>query len=75
MKLVQESPYRFRIDARDGMRVPGIVFASRELLPDGGADMALNQIANECGSGSATLGPPVRVRPVPSDTGELEHGV
>ncbi|RGC66696.1 RNA-splicing ligase RtcB [Micromonospora sp. MW-13] len=46
MELAEESPYRFRIDRRDPMRVPGVVFASRALLPDVGADRALEQVAN-----------------------------
>jgi tRNA-splicing ligase RtcB len=46
MELVEESPYRFRIDQHDPMRVPGVVFASRALLPDVGADRSLEQIAN-----------------------------
>lgn len=46
MDLVEESPYRFRIDRRDPMRVPGVVFVSRSLLPDAGADRSLEQVAN-----------------------------
>ncbi|MFI1197313.1 RtcB family protein [Micromonospora sp. NPDC020750] len=46
MELVEESPFRFRIDRRDPMRVPGVVFASRALLPDVGADRSLEQVAN-----------------------------
>ncbi|MEV4759223.1 RtcB family protein [Micromonospora sp. NPDC049559] len=46
MELVEESPYRFRIDRQGEMRVPGVVFASRELLPDSGADRSLDQVAN-----------------------------
>ncbi|WP_341715745.1 RtcB family protein [Micromonospora sp. FIMYZ51] len=46
MELVEESPYRFRIDRRDPMRVPGVVFASRSLLPDPAADRSLEQVAN-----------------------------
>ncbi|MFC0007697.1 RtcB family protein [Micromonospora siamensis] len=46
MELVEESPYRFRIDRRDPMRVPGVVFASRSLLPDAGEDRSLEQVAN-----------------------------
>src|SRR6266540_4500373 len=44
MELVEERPYRFRIDPRDGMRVPGVVFASRDLLSD--AEQSLEQVAN-----------------------------
>lgn len=46
MELVEESPYRFRIDQHGAMRVPGVVFASRSLLPDVGADRSLEQVAN-----------------------------
>ncbi|MEV4809098.1 RtcB family protein [Micromonospora avicenniae] len=46
MQLVEESPYRFRIDQQDPMRVPGVVFATRSLLPDSGADKSLEQVAN-----------------------------
>ncbi|HEX5597130.1 MAG TPA: RtcB family protein [Micromonosporaceae bacterium] len=46
MDLVAESPYRFRIDRHDGMRVPGVVFATRELLPDTDVDKSLDQVAN-----------------------------
>ena len=46
MKLIEETPYRFRIEQEGAMRVPGIVFASRALLPDEHADMALAQVAN-----------------------------
>ncbi|MCW3820603.1 RtcB family protein [Micromonospora sp. DR5-3] len=46
MELVEESPYRFRIDRHDPMRVPGVIFASRSLLPDARADKSLDQVAN-----------------------------
>ncbi|MEV0810079.1 RtcB family protein [Micromonospora sp. NPDC050200] len=46
MELVEEAPYRFRIDRHDPMRVPGVVFATRSLLPDVGADRSLEQVAN-----------------------------
>jgi tRNA-splicing ligase RtcB (3'-phosphate/5'-hydroxy nucleic acid ligase) len=46
MKLIEESPYRFRIEQEGAMRVPGIVFASTSLLPDERGDMALQQVAN-----------------------------
>lgn len=45
MDLVEESPYRFRIDRRDLMRVPGVVFAAEALLPEIGADGSLEQVA------------------------------
>lgn len=44
MELVQEAPYRFRIEPTGAMRVPGVVFASRELL--GSAENAIDQVAN-----------------------------
>ena len=46
MKITRETPYRFRIEQEGAMRVPGIVFASRSLLPSDPADMALIQVAN-----------------------------
>ncbi|BCL17844.1 RtcB family protein [Micromonospora sagamiensis] len=46
MELVEESPYRFRIDRHGPMRVPGVVFAARALLPDLGEDRSLDQVAN-----------------------------
>jgi tRNA-splicing ligase RtcB len=42
--LVEEAPYRFRIEPGTGMRVPGVVFASRQLLTDAGK--AVEQVAN-----------------------------
>jgi tRNA-splicing ligase RtcB (3'-phosphate/5'-hydroxy nucleic acid ligase) len=44
--LVEETPWRWRIDPTGAMRVPGIVFGSRELLPDAIADRSLDQVAN-----------------------------
>ncbi|WP_155059162.1 RtcB family protein [Streptomyces blattellae] len=44
MDLIEERPCRFRIDPHDGMRVPGVVFASRDLLSD--AEQSLEQVAN-----------------------------
>jgi len=46
MKIIEETPYRFRIEQEGAMRVPGIVFASRSLPPDEHGDMALQQVAN-----------------------------
>ncbi len=46
IELVEESPVRWRIEPRGGMRVPGVVFASKALLPDVIADRALDQVAN-----------------------------
>jgi tRNA-splicing ligase RtcB (3'-phosphate/5'-hydroxy nucleic acid ligase) len=46
MKIIEETPFRFRIEREGPMRVPGIVFASRALLPDEHGNMALAQVAN-----------------------------
>ncbi|MER6015216.1 RtcB family protein [Streptomyces bluensis] len=44
MELVEEQPWRFRIERRGPMRVPGVVFASRDLLGD--AEESLKQVVN-----------------------------
>ncbi|MDI3315317.1 MAG: RtcB family protein [Mycobacterium sp.] len=46
MRIIEETPYRFRIEQEGAMRVPGIVYASKSLLPDEPGDMALSQVAN-----------------------------
>lgn len=46
MDIVEETPFRFRIEQRGDMRVPGVVFASRALLPDPAADKSLEQVVN-----------------------------
>jgi tRNA-splicing ligase RtcB len=46
LELVEESPERWRLDPRGSMRVPGVVFASRSLLPDLASDRSLEQVAN-----------------------------
>lgn len=46
MKVIEETPYRFRIEQEGAMRVPGIVFATKSLLSDEHGDMALAQVAN-----------------------------
>lgn len=46
MKIIEETPYRFRIEREGAMRMPGMVFASRSLLPEDQGDMALTQVAN-----------------------------
>lgn len=46
MELVQEGPYRFRIEPEGTMRVPGLVFASRSLMPDPAVDESLLQVVN-----------------------------
>ncbi|MDC0766800.1 RtcB family protein [Streptomyces sp. HD] len=44
MELVEETPHRFRIDPHGPMRVPGVVFATPNLLTD--AEKSLEQVAN-----------------------------
>ncbi|MEU7299549.1 RtcB family protein [Streptomyces sp. NPDC007189] len=44
MELVEERSFRYRIEPQADMRVPGIVFASRELLAD--AEQSLEQVAH-----------------------------
>ena len=44
--LVEETPQRWRIPRTGTMRVPGIVFASRSLLPEVVGDRALEQVTN-----------------------------
>jgi tRNA-splicing ligase RtcB (3'-phosphate/5'-hydroxy nucleic acid ligase) len=44
--LVEDSPFRWRIPRHGAMRVPGIVFASRSLLPSVVGDQSLAQVAN-----------------------------
>jgi len=46
MNLIEETPFRWRIDPVGQMRVPGMVFASRSLLPDVISDRSLGQVAN-----------------------------
>ena len=46
VQLVQETPQRGRIPRTGAMRVPGIVFASRALLPELVDDRSLEQVAN-----------------------------
>lgn len=46
LSLHEETPYRWRIDPYGAMRVPGIVFASRALLPAVHGDRSLQQVAN-----------------------------
>jgi tRNA-splicing ligase RtcB len=45
MKLVEETPVRWRIEPSGEMAVPGIVFASRDLLPGAAEDRSLEQVA------------------------------
>ncbi|MEU9795808.1 RtcB family protein [Streptomyces sparsogenes] len=44
--VTEESPFRFRIEPRGRMSVPGVVFASRRLLPQAVGDRALEQVVN-----------------------------
>ncbi len=46
LELVEETPVRWRIAPRGGMRVPGIVFASETLLPQVASEQVLEQVAN-----------------------------
>ncbi|AKJ14892.1 RNA ligase [Streptomyces incarnatus] len=44
MELVEERSFRYRIEPHAGMRVPGVVFASRQLLRD--AEQSLEQVVH-----------------------------
>ncbi|MER6100233.1 RtcB family protein [Streptomyces sp. NPDC001728] len=44
--LVEETPFRFRVERQAPMRVPGVVFATRDLLPQAAGDKALEQVVN-----------------------------
>lgn len=46
LRLIEETPWRWRIDRAGDMKVPGVVFVSRELLPEAAADQSLQQVAN-----------------------------
>ena len=46
INLIEETPVRWRIHPTGRMRVPGIVFASRALLPDVASDRSLVQVVN-----------------------------
>ena len=46
MDIIAESQYRFVIPRHGRMRVPGVVFASRALIPDPAGDHALEQVVN-----------------------------
>jgi tRNA-splicing ligase RtcB len=45
-ELVREDAYRWRLPRRGAMRVDGVVFATRGLLPEETDDLAFTQIAN-----------------------------
>jgi tRNA-splicing ligase RtcB len=46
VEVIEETPYRVRIPRHGAMRVPGVVFASRDLLPAAAGDRSLEQVAN-----------------------------
>ncbi|HCU96003.1 MAG TPA: RNA-splicing ligase RtcB [Actinobacteria bacterium] len=46
MDLIEQTPYRFLIPQQGAMRVPGIVYASRALLPALSGDRSLEQVVN-----------------------------
>ena len=46
MDIIAESRYRFVIPRHGRMLVPGVVFASRALIPDPAGDHALEQVVN-----------------------------
>lgn len=46
VKQIDEYTWEIPADAQEGMRVPGIVFADREILEKADADNALQQVAN-----------------------------
>jgi tRNA-splicing ligase RtcB (3'-phosphate/5'-hydroxy nucleic acid ligase) len=46
VEIVAESEYRFVIPRHGRMRVPGVVFATRALIPDPASDRALEQVVN-----------------------------
>ena len=75
MKIIEETPCRFRIEQEGAVRVPGIVFASKSLLPDQHGDMALQQVANVA-TLPGIVRRPMRCRTCTRDTGiVLVHGI
>ena len=46
MEVVEQAPYRFVIPRHGRMLVPGVVYATRALLPDLAADRSLEQVVN-----------------------------
>lgn len=46
MEIVRESPYCFVIPRHGPMRVPGVIFATRALIPDLTRDRCLDQVIN-----------------------------
>ena len=49
MEIIAESKYRLVIPRHGRMRVPGVVFATRSLIPDPATDRALEQVVNVAG--------------------------
>lgn len=45
VRLAEDGPYRWRLEKTGPMRVPGVVFASQQLLPDAVGDRSLEQLA------------------------------
>src|SRR5271165_4152330 len=50
VEIVAESEYRLVIPRYGRMRVPGVVFATRALIPDPAADRALEQVGQRRGT-------------------------
>ena len=46
MEVVEQAPFRFVIPQYGRMRVPGVIFATRALLPSAAGDRALEQVVN-----------------------------
>jgi tRNA-splicing ligase RtcB len=46
MEVVQQAPWCFVIPQRGAMRVPGVIYATRALLPAAAGDHALDQVVN-----------------------------
>lgn len=46
MEIIEQTPYRYLIPQQGAMRVPGIVCASKTLLPAATGDRSLEQVAN-----------------------------
>src|SRR2546429_6387136 len=46
MEVVEQAPYGFVIPRHGRMRVPGVVYATRALLPDRAGDRSLEQVVN-----------------------------
>jgi tRNA-splicing ligase RtcB len=46
MEVVQQAPWRFVIPQHGAMHVPGVIYATRALLPAAAGGQALDQVAN-----------------------------